>query len=67
MGIKEKIGNLFGKKKEAAAAVAAPAPAEAAAAAPVKEKIKFAQYWGAACGGCDVALLEMRRSWTLRR
>lgn len=59
MGIKEKIGNLFGKKKEAAPAVSAPASAAAAPAAPVKEKIKFAQYWGAACGGCDVALLDI--------
>lgn len=23
------------------------------------EKIKFAQYWGAACGGCDVSVLDL--------
>ncbi|MDD1768161.1 MAG: oxidoreductase, partial [Methanomassiliicoccales archaeon] len=23
------------------------------------EKVKIAQYWGAGCGGCDVALLDI--------
>lgn len=49
-------------KEEAKAAEPAALPPELAALLPGPPpggKIKFAQYWGAACGGCDVSLLDI--------
>ncbi len=50
------------KKADAPAAAAGGVPAELAALLPGPPpggKIKFAHYWGASCGGCDVSILDI--------